>query len=246
MRILLTSLILFTGQAFATISLVGSVSHNQTAGTCGSTSGTSCAVTLAQSTTGSTHLLIAEVNIGAGSATITALTDSASQTWTKCTACTAINGAANGVGVWYIIGTSSGVTSVTATISVTNDARGITVYEFSTDQSAFTFDVGGNRAVTTCTSCAGVALTLTGSNDVIVQIMYSSTGHTYTAIDTGYTEDFGNTGSAGQGAAHLLNTTTGTAPTWTASTTQPAAASAIAFNDGGGGGTTLNGHAVIY
>ena len=71
-----------------------------------------------------------------------------------------------------------------------------------------------------------MALTLAGSNDVVVQSIHNNNGD-ITAVSGGYT-DFTLQSGIFVGTANLKNTTTGTAPTWT-SGSATAAGSAIAI-----------------
>lgn len=91
-------------------------------------------------------------------------------------------------------------------------------------------DVGGARDQSATTANpAGIGLTLTGSNDVIVQ--YVNYGTNATAISGTYTSpaDF----PGGSGVAGSINTSSGTAPTWTA-TSSTGALGALALKETGG------------
>jgi hypothetical protein len=136
----------------------------------------------------------------------------------------------------YNLAPASGGTSLTVNLASTSSASvnwGADVWELAWSGSTVLYDAAGKITTETCTgtSCPGVALTLNGTKDVIIQSIQPQNNN-ITAITggAGYTtfEDF--LAGFGSGYAAAINTTTGTAPTWTDSGSgDKASASAIAF-----------------
>ena len=100
-------------------------------------------------------------------------------------------------------------------------------YEFSIGAGCVAnFDSSGSGINASSLSQPGVSLSLTGTNDVIVQGIY---GGTVSSIGGGYAEASGVNNRA---AASLLNTISGAAPVWTLSgASATAAVNAIAINE---------------
>jgi len=178
-------------------------------------SGTSCSVTV--SATGSGHLIT--VIVQPNTATNTTISSvSGGGTYTHCTNCAASNGAGGAIDASYTLSSTSGATSISATLSQSGGASWtMEVFEYSFTNGPISLDASGNRVQTTnVANPAGVALTLTGTNDVIVQGGWYTTP--FTAISSPYSSpaDF----PGGNGAAGAINTSSGTAPTWTATSGQ--------------------------
>lgn len=194
-------------------------------------SGTTCAATV--TSTGSGHLgvfMMLPLNSIAGS-TLTSIADNAGSTYVVPGTCHA-GVSVNPYPMWcgYTLSTVSGATTVTATYSVAPSDMYWTYIEYS-GNTPFTFDVLGTvDARASCTSCAGVTLTLNGTRDVIVQGSQSNvTGAT--AISAPYTSPDDH----GSGFAGSINTSSGTAPTWTMSgTTTDLELIGIAFTEASG------------
>jgi hypothetical protein len=108
----------------------------------------------------------------------------------------------------------------------------IAVWEATPSLGVFALDTGANPANkisdTTCTSCTGVGLTLSGNADFIA-VMSGGSGGVTGLTGTGFTYEFGTAFGDGYGTG--LTTGSLTAPTtWTASSgTQ--GAYAIAFQE---------------
>jgi hypothetical protein len=216
----LTFLLLPQG-AGATISLV---QHTFTTTGCG---GTSCAIAL--SATGSGHLLVATATNGASSGfSITSV--SGAGTWTHCPACVSADSGGGSTDISYNLSSTSGVTTITVNFSPSNGFESVAIDEYSFTASSIAVDNYGVLDQTSAgTSIAGVALTLSGSNDVIIQTVAPSGA--CSAVSGSYTNpvDFED----GSGVAGSINTTSGSAPNWTC-TSSTAALSAIAFTESGG------------
>lgn len=205
--------------AHATVTKVQAISA-----TCATNPCTS--VTIAS--TGSGNLLVAVLGGSNSAATITAISCTPScGTWTHCASCISHDATAGTIDAEYILSSSSGGLLLSMTSSNTPDAMWF--YEFSSTATPFLLDTQGTRDQTTAvTSAAGVTLTLTGSNDVIIQ---SGVCAANISSITTYTL---NGNPNGNGSAYLLNTASGTAPTWT-QTSGRDAFNAIAFKESGGG-----------
>lgn len=136
--------------------------------------------------------------------------------FTHCTGC-AIGSAASG---WpdaaYILNaTGGGGTSVTCTYSSTSSFFACGVLEYAWSGASITFGTPGVGNDTACTTCAGQALTITGTN-VIVQAGIPA--NNLTAITGSYTSPSpgGIAGTDGAGLAGWINATgTPTTPNWT-------------------------------
>ena len=194
-------------------------------GSCAGNNST-CSVTV--TSTGSGHVLFVGV-IVPRTATITSA--SGGGTYTLCgTTCRNGNTTTGFTDGAYVLSSTSGVTSISATVSTTfgGGSTWVTfVLELSTDSGPALFDTSNNNLVTTnCTSCTGTALTLGGTNDAIVT--WASCGGTCSGITT-YTNDLAN--PSGDGVAHLLNTASGTAPNWSQSPSSNLTSAAIAFKE---------------
>lgn len=174
-----------------------------------STCGTgTCAITV--TSTGSGNLLVATGGRGgSGAGSMTSPTNGCSASWTH--DANALNSGAPGFeDIWYCLNSASGVTSITLNTAATFDHG--TVSEYSTTSGPPLADVCSNRTGATATSQPGVTLTLTGTNDVIVQ--GASCAATITAVSPlAYHAPFAVPN--GNGVAGSTNTASGTAPTWT-------------------------------
>lgn len=104
----------------------------------------------------------------------------------------------------------------------------IEFYEVRRSTGTATYDVG-NKATSVCTSCTGPALTLTGTSDFIAQIglFYN----TFTAPGAPWTNpsDLDNGGNIHAGFLGALNQSSGSAITWSQSTSSVATMSALSF-----------------
>lgn len=219
MRRLLIILCLLSSPCWATWTFV----QTATTATCTSTSNT-CAVS-GLATLGAGHVVIVIMDITL-SATISSVSDGAGSTWNLCPTSECHNGtlSAKQIDMAYTINELGATATITVTRSNSTSATWrVRAYEFAPTGSV-SYDKGGNSASSSATTAPpGVALTLSGSNDVIVQAIF---GGTVTAIDGAYNGN--GTFSTNFAWAYALNTTTGTAPTWTqASTTAAVAAIAI-------------------
>lgn len=209
---------------------------------CTFNTGSSCAVTV--TSTGAGHLLVAGIIDGNTANTISSVTSAAcSGTWTH-----APNSAASGAGdgssdLFYCTNAAAAQTSITVT--TTNAASGGTtiiavIWEASSSLGNIAIDSGATPSQhttdATCTSCAGVSLTLSGNNDFIAGL--APCGGSCTGVTgTGWTNDLTNPG--GDGVAHGITSGSQASPaTWTQTPSATLVCSAAAFQETSGGGST--------
>lgn len=186
-----------------------------------------CSLTVPSTTAGDLAVVIYFDSAGSAR-TISSVSDGTS-TYTVPSGCNLFsNGNLNCA---YSLSLAGGKTSVTLTMNAAGTDGNFEFIEYSYTGSSVSFDVAGTVAdgsEPTGTSQPGVTLTLSGTNDVIVQ---SFNGNNFSkvvsAISGSYTTpaDFVS-GPANMmnfyGVAGWINTTSGTAPNWTTtgSTTQ--------------------------
>lgn len=182
--------------------------------------------------TGAGHTLVVGVVMGSQQTIVSAT----GGTFTLCgVGCQNGDATSSWTDMAYTLNATGGTTSVVVTLN--NNASGVvvTVWELSST-ATITKDSGASVLQTTnCTSCTGVAPSISGTNDVVLTI--AACGGTCSAITT-YAADPATPWTAGDGAAHLINTTSGTAPSWTQSPTSHMAIAAMAFLDAGGASPT--------
>lgn len=189
-----------------------------TGGSACSSGTTSCTVTIAAPTAGNTLVAIGFPAPTSGTLTMNS-TPTGGETWTHCggTNGCAFGATANGsLDAWYSIGvTATGQTSVTCHWSgnaVAYNGCGIAEVHWSGSTVTFDTSAGNNSVAVSGGSCAGAALTLTGSDDYIFEAAAPSNAIT-ALTGSGYTNPqqfYGSFGQAGQ-----LNATSGAAPSWT-------------------------------
>jgi len=225
MKAFFLSMLLCFG-AQATITQVQQVTNGSL---CSGPSGTSCMVTVAP--TGSGHVLIAMFAGGPVSAV------SGGGTWVHAPKCSIAN-----VDCWYVLSSRPGASSITGTVRNTgtisnNSGRSVAFYELSVGSGCSANFDNSNSAVDSASSFtqSGIAMTLTGTNDVIVQQIYASA--TVSSVNNGYAEAAAPTNST---AALLLNTISGNAPAWTLAASAPATVNAIAISEACPVSVTIN------
>ena len=147
-------------------------------------------------------------------------------TWSNCAACRVQQTFNIVTIVAYNLSTTAGVTSVNLTLDASADQFDVDVYELAWSGASITYDTGNATSITSaCTSCAGPTLTLGGTTDVILQEILPN--FSCTAISGAYASSF-EASANGDAWAISLNTSSGTAPTWTC-TSGVAVVSAIAL-----------------
>lgn len=172
------------------------------------TTGTTCAITVASTGTG--HLLFA-IATGGNNAIQSV---SGGGTWALCTTSECRSGKSD---IAYCLASTSGATTVTITFTGSNSGAAAAVFEYSFTGSSASYDKGGNNTLSGqagSNPATGIALTLTGTSDVIVQSMWGNVVNV-TAVSAPYTQpaDF----NGGIGYVGAINTSSGTAPSWTMS-----------------------------
>lgn len=232
-KYLLLALLFLQTPVWATWSLVQVKGSG--AGVCNGV--TTCSVTV--TSTGAGHLLVAGLLDSGTGNTISSVTSAACTSgWTH-----APNSAASGTGdgssdLFYCLNSASGQTSITVTPanSMTGDAI---IWESSSTLGNIALDSGTTPSQhvsdTTCTSCAGVVLTLSGNNNFVAAL--SACGGTCSGLSgTGFTNDLSN--PSGDGVGHGITSGSLTAPaTWT-QTSGTLVGSAAAFQESSGGAST--------
>jgi hypothetical protein len=151
----------------------------------------------------------------------------------------AISGVPSGGGSWvcpaganivdmytcYVLSSSSGVTTITATAATTGTWRDAGFYEIAyTGSTSLDTDNAVNNS-TSSASQAAPSLTLSGSQDFILQGIYSSVVISSISGTWNFNTEVSNT----RGTAYLLNAASYTAPTWTLSSSGTCLVNAIAF-----------------
>ncbi len=179
--------------------------------------GDAVAVFFASTSTSTPSITISSATIGSNSFTLLSGSTCAAQ----------VSGAIFDIDCAYIINPTAGGTSVTLTLSqAPSSVWYMSIVEVQNTGSAW-LDIAGNAILSTdSTSAAGPSLTLSGSNDAILQ---SLRGSLPSAISGGYTNALG-TFTNGIDTAYLLNTNSGVGPTWTQGSSK-AALDGIAFKD---------------
>ena len=233
MKYLLTILMLFCStQAWATWTKTQEVSASCTDGS----GDRACSVTVSALGTG--HLIVCMFS-NQSSVTGSTMTCNGSGcgTWVAGTGC-AVTNTNQGVSsdCAYVLSSTSGSTTITQTYPGSGSIfhRTITCAEMASSVGA-AFDVANTvdpEGTFSGGNTTGVALTLTGSNDFIMQQFNGSqTGTTPSAISGAYTSWLDTSQSAQAVAtAGAINTAVGTAPTWTTSSTHYTE-NAIAFKE---------------
>jgi hypothetical protein len=133
----------------------------------------------------------------------------------------------------YTLSSTSNATTITVTRSSTNGvAWYISVTELSFTSGPLSVDAIGTVDDTTgSTSQPGVALTLRGTNDAIVQIINGGANQTSVFSPPGANYSSYTNFADHCGFATSINTTSGAAPTWTSQGSLRAAGSAIAITE---------------
>jgi hypothetical protein len=188
-----------------------------------------CHLTVPSTGSGHGAGLIANATAGSG-ITISSVSGGCSVAWVVPSTAHISNAAYIDLNQAYCTSTTSGATTITATMSTTGTFI-LIYYEYSYSGASISFDVA-NTGTNASGTYTGPSLNLTGSNDLIVQTIGVGSGN-LTAITSPYSTEFINTDgtanysfTAGAAAAGI---TSYTAPTWTLSTAGGNIVSAMAL-----------------
>jgi trimeric autotransporter adhesin len=218
-----------TGPAWATFTRVQHVVNT------GCAAGTSC--TLSVSATGAGNILMVAIATPGIAKTISSV--SAGGTFSHCSGS---NGSdANGASsdIRYTLNSSSGVTSITVTLSSSVVAPWTVALEEYSFTGTVSVDTCGSIDNSINTARGGVVLTaLTGTNDLLMQAIATGATIQVSAINGAYSSatDFGR-----HGFAVAANSVVGTAPIWTFTGNSRSAGSGLAIKEAGGGSPSLGG-----
>jgi len=227
-RLFLMKLLLFllfaSSPAWATWTLV----HANAATT--NCSGSTCGAVLTSTTAG--NLLVIGY-FGANSVTVSSI--NAGGTFVHCPSCAVgASGTSGFIDAGYVLSATGSVTAITVTLSGSGGAWATIVSEFKSDAGTAIYDTSLTKTDTTCTSCATPALTLTGANDLVVELAAAGQSITTPFIGSPYTNP--SIQPNGDGWAGALNVTSFSAPSWTQSPTGVLSGAAIAFKEVSAGG----------
>jgi hypothetical protein len=157
--------------------------------------------------------------------------------WVHPSGCSAQTSDGTSTDLAYLWNETNGTTLISVTFSGKPGQGQIEYAEYSTTAPSTWFDGCGTNVINSDgTLPAGPSLTLSGSNDVIVEAAVCG-GNNLNAITSPYTnpDDFPNS----FGFAGAINQSTGAAPTWTCGTYRTAAVSAIAIKEEAGAASWL-------
>lgn len=211
--------------AFGAITLVQSPS-NQTAATCGSTSGTSCSLTITSTTGGNFGIVGVHIFFSGAIQQITGFsTDPCNVAWIRAANNNQQAGGNIDIDMMYCTSLKAGQTTLVATTAQSNSFRGIAFYELSS-AIGFTFDTSCGAVNASGTNPPGCSMTLSGTNDFIA-IMCTAAAGTVT-VPTNYTLTLGSTGRAW---ARWNNTNNGTVGTWTDASSGVSAVNGLAIKE---------------
>lgn len=193
-----------------------------------------CALTVTSTTAGNLLIAIASGN-GGNNYSYSSITGEGG--WTHCPSGTVnvTNDAMSQVysaDCAYKLSAAGGVTSLTWNwAGGTPNGSVFELIEVSRSSGSWTYDTGNTATPATCTTCAGPALTLTGSNDYIVQ--YASSLQVFAAISGSYVDPFDTfqdgIASTSAGFAGKKGTASGSSVNWTLAPADSLATGAVAF-----------------
>lgn len=218
---LISMLLVSVSPASATWTVVQHVSNTCTAA--------SATCNVAVSSTGTGNVIV--IGMGIVDATEQIVSVSGGGTYTHpATACHGSDATGpKGLDCAYTLSSTSGTTTITVTrTDATSHVWVCAATEYSFTSGPVSVDTGTPQVrdqSTSVTTPAGVTLILAGTNDAIYQMIE---GATPTAVSGTYSTNQNFSGNGG--FASLINTATGSVPTWT-QTSSRAALSAIAFTE---------------
>lgn len=166
--------------------------------------GSSCTTNLSTPVAAGDKLIIATQIMSSSEVTLSSISG---ETLSPCSSCTSYTRLTSSMG--YVLSATGGETSITCYLSGAATSYNVClVFDFHYTGSSASYDTAANDSISDCpASCTGPSLTLSGSNDAVVQIT-SPSAWDFTSITAPYTL-FGDS-AAGVGVS------SGAAPTWTA------------------------------
>lgn len=187
----------------------------------------SCSITIPSTTAGNAGILfmLASSNI-----TISSITGA---TFTACrtvggniNTCAAFQSGSGANDASYILSLPGGVTSLTVNLSGTESAfLSIEFVEIHRSTGTATLDASGAVTNTTCTLCSGVALTLSGTNEINVQTFAIDHNFGSPIINAPFTAG----SAAGTSMGYVLNALNGMTPQWNQTPTGVSNGCALVF-----------------
>jgi hypothetical protein len=183
------------------------------------------------------HVLTIQIGDGIGDTkTITSVSGGCSGSWVIPAAMHASINAQAVINGAYCLNSAATSTSIGVTVTGTVDSSSASVdmHEWSWSGSSVAFDDAQSTTLTTSsTSEVCTALTIGGSSDVISQYVFASTGNA-SSVTAPFNTNLTSTGSDGNGLAFtslswVINSTAGSAPTWTWNASAQATCNAIAI-----------------
>lgn len=205
-------------------------------------SATPCSVTITAATGG--NLLVANLLNDTTTSTISSVTAGACNVAWVISAATAMTQTGDGSGEFaYCLNAVAGTTAVAISMSTGCAASSCstTIWEASSSTGSIALDTGatpaGKVSDTTCTSCAGAALSLSANNKFIA--VSAAAGNTCTGLTgTGFTNDFTSLGDCQGHGINIATSGTVTSPaTWTQGS-GTLIGNAIAFQEAAGAGAS--------
>ncbi|HXF12273.1 MAG TPA: hypothetical protein VN517_03925 [Terriglobales bacterium] len=234
--LLMFAALTFSTPAWATWSMVN-------ANTCNlSCSGTTCAVSVTSTTAGN---VIAALYVGNTNSSITNVTGGA---FTHCAGCQGGSSGTDWIDMGGTLSATGGTTTVTVTVSPSASSWTACATEWHSTLGAGVVDTQATHTDTSCTTCAAPALTITGTNDLIIQAA-GCTNTCATSATAGfvgaspYTNPAQAPGGAGWGAA--LNQASYVAPNWSQNTSGAVQVSAWAIKETGAAPVSVRGKMIL-
>jgi len=132
----------------------------------------------------------------------------------------------------YVLSATAACSSLTITLNSSGGTSvwnaGMMEFSYTPTSPSVASDSSGATSWTSQTPVPGIALTLSGTSDLIFQQACIAPSKNITAISS-YTQPAPFSTAAPWSAAYLLNTASGAAPSWTVSGTTYSALDAVAF-----------------
>ena len=204
--------------------------HNNTI--CSSSSG-DCKITAGNTTAGHAGLYCATLSTSSDSITSVS---GAGATWVHAPNTNAVDATVGAIDCYYTLSLTTATTPVIDGVpTTTNHGRAAFFAEYSSSLTSPTFtyvDSNGADRSSSSTTQAGIALSATSGNVIVQYIKGAAAPSSITTY-----ADF--TVALNSAAADLINTSSGTAPTWTIGASNKAVANAVALKENAGSATKV-------